>query len=74
VTIELADVNVLLAPGRLLNVPHDACRESALHGLGEWAFKYPQVAVIVDDFLRRTPNLRPELMAYAERARTGYVL
>lgn len=59
---------------RLLAIPHDACRESALHGLGHWAHHYPQVAGIVDEFLSSAPGLRPELIAYAERARIGNVL
>lgn len=59
---------------RLLAIPHDACRESALHGLGHWAQHYPQAAVIIDEFLQVTPNLRPELIAYAERAKIGNVL
>jgi hypothetical protein len=68
------DAEVLVVLRRLLAIPHDACRESALHGIGEWASAYPQVADIVDEFLRRTPNLRPELVAYAKCARTGDVL
>jgi hypothetical protein len=59
---------------RLLAIPHDACRESALHGLGHWAIYYPQVAQMIDEFLRNTPHLRPELVTYAERARTGCIL
>ena len=65
---------VLSIQRRLLAIPHDACRQSALHGLGHWARHYPQVAGIVDEFLALTPNLRPELIAYAECARIGNVL
>jgi hypothetical protein len=58
----------------LLAVPHDACRESALHGVGHWVRQYPQLAHTVDEFLSNTHDLRPELIAYAERARVGNVL
>ena len=68
------DSEVLVVLRDLLAIPHDACRESALHGLGEWARYYPRVASIVDKFLTRTPGLRPELVSYALRARSGNVL
>jgi len=68
------DADILAIQRRLLAIPHDACRESALHGLGHWARHYPQVAEIIDDFLSSTPGLRPELIAYAQRAKIGNVL
>lgn len=68
------DGEVLAVLRRLLSIPHDACRESALHGIGKWSIYYPQVAEIVEEFLARTPNLRPELISYAERAKVGNVL
>jgi hypothetical protein len=68
------DSEVLVVRRRLLAIPHDACRESALHGLGHWSDFYPGVANIIDEFLNRTPNLRPELVAYAKSAKTGGVL
>lgn len=68
------DAEVLLVLARLLAIPHDACRESALHGIGHWCIYYPELGRVVDDFLARTPDLRPELVAYAERARDGCVL
>ena len=68
------DAEVLVVLRRLLAIPHDACRESALHGLGHWTIYYPGVANIIDDFLSRTPDLRPELVAYANYAKTGGVL
>lgn len=67
------DSEVLAVLRRLLAIPHDACRESALHGIGEWACYYPSVADIADDFLARTPGLRPQLISYAQRARLGGV-
>lgn len=68
------DAEVLVLLRRLLSIPHDACRESALHGISEWSIYYPQVAGIVEDFLECTPNLRPELISYAQRAKVGNVL
>jgi hypothetical protein len=58
-----------------LGLGADACRESALHGLGHWQIQYPkQVSGIIDGFLARTPELRPELRAYALSARRGCIL
>jgi hypothetical protein len=68
------DTEILITLRRLLAVPHDACRESALHGLGHWARRCPQAADIVDEFLSSASGLRPEIIAYAERARIGGVL
>lgn len=68
------DTEVLVVLRRLLAIPHDACRESALHGIGHWSGYYPGAAEIVDDFLRRTPDLRSELVSYAMQARDGDVL
>lgn len=59
----------------ILDIPHDTCRESALHGLGHWQGSYPKrVADCIDDFVRREPDLRPELMDYAAHARRGEIL
>jgi hypothetical protein len=68
------DAEVLLTLSRLLAIPHDACRESALHGIGHWARRNPHAGKIVDEFLSGTSSLRPELIAYAERASVGNVL
>ncbi len=65
------DSEVLLVLQRLLNIPHDACRESALHGLGHWSIYYPKVADIIDEFLSHSPDMRHELVAYAKSAKTG---
>jgi hypothetical protein len=68
------DAEVLRVLPRLLSIPHDACRESALHGISEWQWHYPVVSVVVDEFLARTPGLRPELVSYAQNAKVGNVL
>jgi len=68
------DAHVLRVLPRLLSIPHDACRESALHGVSEWQLYYPSAEAIVDEWLARTPGLRPELVSYAQRAKVGNVL
>jgi hypothetical protein len=66
------DHEVLAVMAEILTIPHDACRESALHGLNHWQCDYPQeTEKIIRDFLRQTPGLRPELQTYAEGAITG---
>lgn len=68
------DTEVLAVFQRLLSIPHDACRESALHGIGHWAINYSEISQIVEEFLERTPDLRPELVEYANCAKVGCVL
>jgi len=59
---------------RLLDLPSEACQESALHGLGHWHLEYPkQVEAIIGSFLDRHPVLRSELKEYALDAREGLV-
>jgi len=67
------DAAVLQVLKRLLAIPHDACRESALHGISEWQYDYPSIQKVVDEFLARTPGLRPELISYAQQAKVGNV-
>jgi hypothetical protein len=68
------DAEVLRVLSRILSISHDACRESALHGVSEWHLYYPSTERIVDEWLARTPGLRPELVSYAQRAKVGNVL
>ena len=57
-----------------LAMPHDAVRESALHGLGHWHHYYPKdTRRIVKQFLNTTSNLRDDLIDYAEAAAEGMV-
>lgn len=67
------DSEVLPVLRRILAIPHDACRESALHGIGHWVENYPDIGRIVDDFLSKETNLRPEIIAYALAAKNGNV-
>jgi hypothetical protein len=58
-----------------LALPHDACRESGLHGLGHWHRGYPaESESIIDNFLGQTTPIREELRRYAFQARQGCVL
>jgi hypothetical protein len=66
-------VEALAVLEELLEIPHDACRESALHGLGHLALFHPEAALILDAFIERSLDLRPELTAYARQARTGRI-
>lgn len=68
------DADLITTLRVILTIPHDACRQSALHGIGHWVRHYPQLADVVDQFLSATPGLRQELVAYAESARAGSVL
>jgi hypothetical protein len=56
----------------VLEISHDACRESALHGLGHWRHAYPdRITAIIDRFLSSSTAIREDLRDYAEMARTG---
>lgn len=57
-----------------LGLGSDSCRESALHGLGHWHSYDPQrIEEMVSRFLDENKDIRPELAAYARRARKGQV-
>ena len=68
------DSELVVTLRSVLAIPHDACRESALHGIGHWIRHLPHLADVIDQFLDTTPGLRPELIAYAQSARAGEVL
>ncbi|MCW3098050.1 MAG: hypothetical protein JWL77_3668 [Chthonomonadaceae bacterium] len=55
----------------ILEIDSPACQESALNGLHIWSLYYP-VKTIIDDFLERHADLRPELRQYAMTAREGW--
>ena len=68
------DPEVLSTLERILKLEHDACRQSALHGLGHWHQWRPfEVAEIIQRFLENNPQLTPELRDYALEARSGKV-
>ena len=69
------DLTCLEAMQRALDLDSDACRESALHGLGHWKYAYPQkVQAIIDAWLARHQEVTDELKTYALAARRGRVL
>jgi hypothetical protein len=68
------DAEYLEVMRQTLALPHDACRENALHGLGHWHRAYPaRTAEIVDEFLARNQSIRDELRRYALAARCGCI-
>lgn len=59
---------------KALKLDHEACRESALHGLGHAKQYYPaKVERIIDTFLKETAGSNPDLLRYAKAARTGMI-
>jgi hypothetical protein len=69
------DKAVLEVMRQILELDSPACQEGALHGLGHWARDYPgQVKTIIENYLQRSHNLRPELVDYARSAQAGCVL
>jgi hypothetical protein len=58
----------------ILDLPSEACRESALHGLGHWHLHYPEeIERIIDNFLDSNPQMSKALCEYAAAARSGCV-
>jgi hypothetical protein len=69
------DHEMLLTMERILQLDHEACIESALHGLGHWQRLCPvEAATIIDRFLASNPDLHQELRTYALNAQAGHVL
>jgi hypothetical protein len=59
----------------MLHLPSMACQEAALHGFGHWLEIAPTlIPSTIDTWLKRHPNVRPELRNYALSARCGCVL
>jgi len=69
------NAEIVAVMGQTLDLSNNACRESALHGLGHW-YKYrpEQVTQIVNTFVANHSDLRPELLSYARVAGVGRVL
>lgn len=60
---------------KILEIKSDACRESALHGLGHWTYYYGDaIRAEIDSWLQRHPDLRSELRQYAEQAKENCIL
>lgn len=72
---EVLDPYCIEVMERTLRLNSIACQEAALHGLGHWAYAYPEkVQPIIDAYLAREKNLPPDLREYALDARRGMVL
>jgi len=62
------------AMGRTLAIPHPACQEGALHGLGHWGSHAPARAeALINAYLTQNRASRPELVNYALAARSGCI-
>jgi hypothetical protein len=69
------DQLILSVMERTLDLPHDACREAALHGLGHWEAAYPErVHDVIDRFIWANRKIPCALRNYAYAARHGDVL
>ena len=69
------DQLILSVLERTLDLPHDACREAALHGLGHWERAYPErVHDAIDRFIWGNRKIPAALRNYAYAARHGDVL
>lgn len=69
------DSEMLSTMERILGLKHDACTESALHGLGHWQrYRPAEAGGIIDNFLAANPDVRQELRTYALEVRAGPVL
>ena len=69
------DDAILHVMARTLRLESEACRESALHGLGHWHRAHPdRTTRIIDGWLAGAPRISPELRQYALGARRGCVL
>ncbi len=64
----------LLVMPQILDLDSDACRESALHGLGHWSLHHRElVQEVIDAWLKRHSSIRTELKAYAQYAKAGCI-
>jgi hypothetical protein len=69
------DDAVLHVMAQTLRLESEACRESALHGLGHWHRAHPdRTTRIIDAWLAGDPQISPELRRDALSARCGCVL
>jgi hypothetical protein len=68
------DQTILQVMRRILDLESEACRESALYGLGHWHLHYPdEVRQLVDEFLGQDPPMSEPFGDYAMAARSGCV-
>jgi hypothetical protein len=66
------DRDILFVLCEVLQIPHLACQEAALHGLGHFARRdQPRVAAIIYRFLSDRPKIDPSIRNYALIVREG---
>ena len=66
------DQEILLLFKNILTIPHEACQESALHGLAQYHAKCPQeVSSIIQEFLKANAAMPEQLKNYAQEAMEG---
>ena len=66
------DREILLLFKNILTIPHEACQESALHGLAQYHMKCPQaVSSIIHEFLEANTAIPEQLKNYALSAQEG---
>ncbi len=73
---ELRDVDraLLALLSEILSIKHEACQESALHGLGHWHRNYPgETEKIIDLFISSNQAIPVVLKDYAMAARCGCI-
>lgn len=69
------DALLLQVMADTLKLNSEACRESALHGLGHWHDEYPEeVKGVIHDFIWKNRKIRDPLRNYAYAAMNGDVL
>jgi hypothetical protein len=67
--------HMLEALQRVLAIPHKACQEAAVHGLGHVQGGHPgEASVIIDEYLSSNPSIDPRLREYALCARAGKIM
>jgi hypothetical protein len=59
---------------RVLMSEFIVCQEAALHGLGHWVRREPRCEGVIDRYLESGTAALPELVRYAQAARTGCIL
>lgn len=59
---------------RILQIDSVACQEAALHGLGHWVRRESRCEAVIDRYLTAGKIAAPELISYAQSARSGCIL
>lgn len=57
-----------------MQLENDNCIVSAIHGLGHWVTDVPHASEILWQWIHAPTTKNPIVLAYAEQAKTGYIL